>query len=117
MPSAVHICESSTAYLSTSFWRARDSDPPFSRPETASLQPIIMNIFAICQTQIVNSTEPQRTRIEWHPHLDGAEHHRVQANNLLFMLNINSVLKITSVTASPSTGSNPLTCSARRCRG
>jgi hypothetical protein len=34
----------------------------------------------------------------------------VQANNLLLALNIDSVLTITGVTASPSTGSNPVTC-------
>ena len=34
----------------------------------------------------------------------------VQANNLLLTLNIDSVLTITGVTASPSTGSNPVTC-------
>ena len=36
----------------------------------------------------------------------------VQANNLLLALNIDSVLTITGVTASPSTGSNPVTCNA-----
>jgi hypothetical protein len=34
----------------------------------------------------------------------------VQANNLLLALNIDSVLTITGVTASPNTGSNPVTC-------
>ena len=34
----------------------------------------------------------------------------VQANNLLLALDIDSVLTITGVTASPSTGSNPVTC-------
>jgi hypothetical protein len=34
----------------------------------------------------------------------------VQANNLLLALNIDNVLTITGVTASPSTGSNPVTC-------
>lgn len=36
----------------------------------------------------------------------------VQANNLLLTLNIDSVLTITGVTASPSSGSNPVTCNA-----
>lgn len=36
----------------------------------------------------------------------------VQANNLLLALNIDSVLTITGVSASPSTGSNPVTCNA-----
>jgi hypothetical protein len=36
----------------------------------------------------------------------------VQANNLLLALNIDSVLTITSVTATPSTGGNPVTCNA-----
>jgi len=34
----------------------------------------------------------------------------VQANNLLLALNIDSVLTITGVTASPNTGGNPVTC-------
>ena len=34
----------------------------------------------------------------------------VQANNLLLALNIDSVLTITGVTASPGSGSNPVTC-------
>jgi titin len=36
----------------------------------------------------------------------------VQANNLLLALNIDSVLTITGVSASPSAGSNPVTCNA-----
>ena len=36
----------------------------------------------------------------------------VQANNLLLALNIDSVLTITGVTATPNSGSNPVTCNA-----
>jgi len=36
----------------------------------------------------------------------------VQANNLLLALDIDSVLTITGVTATPNTGSNPVTCNA-----
>jgi hypothetical protein len=36
----------------------------------------------------------------------------VQANNLLLTLNIDSVLTITGVTATPNSGSNPVTCNA-----
>ena len=36
----------------------------------------------------------------------------VQANNLLLALNIDNVLTITGVTATPNSGSNPVTCNA-----
>ena len=83
----------------------RTTSPPGAPPPTGSAQISI----PISGNGVPTSLNPGRAgTLTWTVQNTTG----VQANNLLLTLNIDSVLTITGVTATPNSGSNPVTCNA-----